>query len=152
MTRAQVRALCKPGVGERVIGFIENNLVITLGALGHSESHTPLMNKLSERLIEVGKQAYQLNIALGELVTSGNLEVTTTPCDTTFDPLTMEDGLGYPLMKGKRNVVLCTTELGLSKSEKVCGEGGAWWTETLLLKPKVALDSLLDNLEDLDSK
>jgi hypothetical protein len=152
MTRAQVRALCQPGVSTRVIGFIASNLVnIFHAVLGQSDGHVALMNKLGDRLGEVGKLAYQLNIALGELVTSGNMDVTTTPCEAAFDPTTMEDSLGYPLTEGKRNIVLCTTELGLRKSEKVSGEGGVWWSETVLLKPKVALDSLLENLADPDA-
>jgi hypothetical protein len=130
----------------RVIGFIADNLANTLLAAGHIKNRADIMDKFGGRLGKVGELAYQLNIAIGELFTSGNLDAIAVPCGAVFNPLTMDDGVGYPFSEGKPNIVLCTTELGLLRSEKVCGEGRAWWPDTVLLKPKVALDSLRDHL------
>lgn len=90
---------------------------------------------------------------MGEDVTSGNLEVSSIPPSTPFDQSTMEDvynendqhrsGTGKPK-------VLCTTDLGLRKKTKVAttGDKEKQWVITSLLKPKVALESIVDIMDE----
>lgn len=77
--------------------------------------------------------------------------------DTVFNPETMQDSFGMGVdprhKEGKetRNTegVLCTTDLGLVRAEKKPGTIGEW-DESVLLKPKVVLQSGLNGLISSD--
>jgi hypothetical protein len=93
----------------------------------------------------------RLRRALGEEITSGDLEVVWTPCNYEFDPVTMEDISGQEIVQsgqdGKGDRVLCTTELGLQRSVRDGPKGGEGsWRTTNLLKSKVALESVAEGM------
>lgn len=98
----------------------------------------------AERIDILVKSALQLNRAIGQAITSCELKVVCLPPDTLFDPATMGDSFGRDLSKGKAaaEAVLCTTDLGLLRAEKVQGI----WQETILMKPKAVLQSGLEEM------
>jgi hypothetical protein len=116
----------------------------------------------------VGRYALQLNKALGEEITSGDVEAIYVPPDVEFDEVTMEETFksstdavsssppkAKPAENGKRKgvdrqPVLCTTDLGLHRSVKASMNGQIQWQETILVKPKVVLESQLEEMWKAD--
>lgn len=95
-----------------------------------------------------------LNKLFGIGSTSSELLALYVNPDVGFDPSTMDDTFGGGSTHGaevaKENV-LCSTDLGLLKAEKV---GKNEWTKIVLLKPRIVLQSRLDEIgqsEDIDS-
>jgi hypothetical protein len=60
----------------------------------------------------------------------------------------MEDVNGGGLKVGVEHV-LCTTDLGLQRVVKSSKEGESEWQTSMLLKPKVALESMIEGLQDM---
>ena len=87
-----------------------------------------------------------LRNAVGEKISSRDLEVITHPLGTTFDPKTMvngfDDGRKPPRKSADSKEVLSTTDLGLKSSRGIMKEYGTEYTTEILLKPKVALRSI----------
>jgi len=108
------------------------------------------MTKFSERIEIVVKGVLRLNKAIGEGITSCDLEATYVAPDIAFDPSTMDDTFGNDLSKGKGNPeqILCTTDLGLHRIERVRKSESQEiiWQETSILKPKIVLQSGLDEM------
>ncbi|KIK91493.1 hypothetical protein PAXRUDRAFT_830793, partial [Paxillus rubicundulus Ve08.2h10] len=92
----------------------------------------------------------RVNKIIGEDVTSGDFEVLAVPPATTFDGMMMEDSYDdetSPSARGGK--VLCATDLGLRKKTRVgmVGEKEKQWEIKMLLKPKVALESVVDIMD-----
>ena len=69
--------------------------------------------------------------------------------DIVYDPTTMEDAIGTGSVE--QETIICTTDLGLVRAEKVAGTRGDW-KEAVLLKPKVVLYSGIAGIvKDTDS-
>jgi len=93
----------------------------------------------------------RVNKIIGEDVTSGDLEILAVPPGTAFDPSSMEDVYNEgALTRSGGTRVLCTTDLGLRKKVRVgtTGEREKQWAVIILLKPKVALESVVDIMDD----
>jgi len=118
-------------------------------AAGFKENLTALQVQIatcfSERIHIVMQCAQQLNKTIGEGVTSCDLDTLCIEPEIAFDDHTMDDSLNTsdPLISKEK--VLCTTDLGLGRAEKVSGTSGEW-QEVTLLKPKVILLSRLFGL------
>lgn len=89
----------------------------------------------------------------GETIVSRDFSVVTMQADAIFDISVMTDEWEHPTKRKSRQIpadsVLCTTQLGLVRQERRDGndEAGAGVTETILLKPKVVLTSMLGELQ-----
>ena len=121
-------------------------------AAGFKESLTALQLQIvtcfGERIHLVMQCAQQLNKTIGEGVTSCDLEPLYIESEIPFDGHTMDDSLNTsgPLIPSDEKV-LCTTDMGLGRAEKISGTSGEWH-EVTLLKPKVILPSRLLELID----
>lgn len=103
--------------------------------------------KLSERIVLLFKLALQLNKIVMEEITSADLITVTVPFETTYSAEQMEDAYvdGDPATGGVR--VLCTTDLGLRRMTRMATSGEKQWDDKLLLKPKVALKTVVDSMD-----
>lgn len=115
----------------------------------HTELHSKITTTFAAQLNVVLSSAKRLNKAAGELVTSCDLEALYIAPDCNFNGAMMEDASGAktpnttPTKVPER--VLCTTDLGLVRAEKVTATRGEW-SESVLLKPKVVLVSGLQEI------
>lgn len=145
-----------PDIGELVV-FMVDALVNVLLIAGLNRrrlsgspvhTHTSLHEKVTEsfagQLHVVLSLARRLNKAVGEQVTSCDLETLYISPNVVFNPVTMEDTAGpqspNATPKNTPEIVLCTTDLGLVRAEKVPLTRGEW-NESVLMKPKVMLVS-----------
>lgn len=115
-------------------------------AAGFKESLTALQLQIvtcfGERIQIIMQCAQQLNKTIGEGVTSCDLETLYIGPEIPFDSQMMDDSLNSsdPLTDDEN--VLCTTDLGLRRAEKISGTLGEWH-EATLLRPKIILLSRL---------
>jgi len=99
-----------------------------------------ITRSFGERIDIVMKAAQRLNKAVGEGVTSCDLEALYITPNLLYAADTMADALGPTTTNNADETILCTTDLGLVRAEKVSGSMGVW-NESVLLKPKVVLQS-----------
>ena len=124
-------------------------------AAGFKESLAALQLQIvtcfGERIHLVMQCAQQLNKTIGEGVTSCDLEPLYVESEIPFNTHTMDDSLNTSADPSTPSSgdekVLCTTDMGLGRAEKISGTSGEWH-EVTLLKPKVILPSRLLELID----
>ena len=121
-------------------------------AAGFNESLAALQLQIvtifGERIHLVMQCAQQLNKTIGEGVTSCDLEPLYIESEIPFNGQMMDDSLSTPDPSTPIDEkVLCTTDMGLGRAEKISGTSGEWH-EVTLLKPKVILPSRLLELMD----
>jgi hypothetical protein len=105
-----------------------------------------------ERLNKVIESATTLNKVFGIGSTSCELIPIYVNPDAPFDPTTMDDAFRASTEKvdverAEPENVLCSTDLGLLRAER--GEGKPpdfQWTKMILLRPKIVLQSRLDEI------
>lgn len=117
-----------------------------------------IVSRFQERMGTIVGHALVLNEAIGEKVVSGDLEPIHERPEVVFDPTTMDDA--FPVDPSEPSVAdvkgggrtLCSTDLGLQRVEKVSASeaGENEWHDIILLKPKVALESLLNHMDGDD--
>jgi len=130
----------------------------------HKHIQEEIMNTFGDKLTIVGRAALALNWVVGKDITSADLEPIVVVCEAVFDPALMEDVNGNGGLKAEVEHVLCTTDLGLqrvvgksskSKDGAVAAASSSvssslqQTTTTILLKPKVALESMIEGLHDI---
>ena len=102
------------------------------------------LNKFGDRIEAIIKASLYLKQVLGEQVTSSDMKIISLEGGENFDPNFMDDAEGpggeVPLPEVKE-IVLCTTELGLRREAKVDKAGQSAMDITVLLKPKVVLET-----------
>lgn len=152
LTRAHAQkvALQEADLHATMVAHISDTLVIILVASGctksYEEAYRMFTQKFGERISNIVKMASRMNKAMGEEVTSADLWPVNVTSGDKFDRVTMENfETGEEDLEGK--AVLCTTALGLQRSEKVVKGDVVDFKTTMLLKPKVALESVGDALE-----
>lgn len=130
------------------------NILISAGVKdAQDEEHlrSAVADKIGDRVTLVTQSAIHLNKVIGEGVTSCELLTLYVVPEAPFDYATMDDTFNRPNSREKEartaENILCTTDLGLLRAEKVKGKEGEW-DKLILLKPKVILESGLI-LEDM---
>ncbi|KAH0829015.1 hypothetical protein J3R83DRAFT_2468 [Lanmaoa asiatica] len=147
---AQKLALQEADLHATMVTHISDTLVMILVAAGctksYEETYRTFAQQFGERISNIVKMASRLNKAMGEEVTSADLWPINTTSGDKFDKATMDnfESFGEDL-EGK--AVLCTTALGLQRSEKAVRGDVVEFKTISLLKPKVALESVADALE-----
>ncbi|KZP25915.1 hypothetical protein FIBSPDRAFT_732978 [Athelia psychrophila] len=112
-----------------------------ISPLGAAEA---LTGRFGDRIYAIIDAALSIHRIFGEEITSGDFQIVTWQGGVVFDPKLMEDTASDDPSYGEKSIVLCTTEMGLIKeSREVKGGQRATETVTTLLKPKVALESVL---------
>ena len=143
LTRAHFQRMVAAPNFTNDIAEVLANIFITAGL---KESLTALQLQIvtcfGERIQMVMQYAQQLNKTIGEGVTSCDLEPLYMEPEIPFDDHMMDDSLNTSDRLSSEEKVLCTTDLGLGRAEKVSGTLGEWH-EVTLLKPKVILLSRL---------
>lgn len=129
------------------------DILLTAGCTApKSDIGSALSSKFAEKLAFLVSLALRVNKIVGEDVTSGDFEVLAVPPGDTFDVIAMEDSYeDGGSVRGRGNntsKVLCATDLGLRKKTRVGMTGEKQWEINVLLKPKVALESVIDILDD----
>lgn len=105
------------------------------------ELHERVNGRFGDAVSRIVKMSQVLNKEIGEGVTSSDLEALYIGFGAPFNRMTMEDALRPGAAERYTSEsILCTTDLGLVRAEKVAGSVGEW-KETILLKPKVILFS-----------
>jgi hypothetical protein len=101
-------------------------------------SETGPLAKFEERLVVIVNLALRLQHAIGEAITSMDLEFLMIPPKTPFDPSWMEDTYASDEDSDTRGeIIVATTELGLKRVEQGLDK-------MVLVKPKVILRSALE--------
>lgn len=138
-----------PDLSLDMLGAI-TNIFLTAGLKETPEkAYESMISRFSSRIAVVMKLAVDLNRHIGEGVTSCDLEVLYIVPDIQYNPATMDDAIG--MGSTEEEPVICTTDLGLVRAEKVTGTRGDW-KEAVLLKPKVVLYSgIAGVVKDTDS-
>jgi hypothetical protein len=149
LTRSSARAMWKevPELVESLRKTIDTHLVDILIVAGYQGKHQAAVKKVfstfSDVIINV---SLRLNRAIGEEVTSSDFEPVCIELGVLFDPLKMDDVGGDHTSQKTADRVLCTTEIGLQRVERQTKENRSWMETTLLLKPKVALESIVEHM------
>lgn len=148
-THAQKVALREDDLHSTMVTHISDTLVVIMVAAGctknYEDTYREFTQKFGERVSNIVKMAVRLNKVIGEEVTSADLWPTHGTAGEKFDDDTMEDFEGQSDQAGKP--VLCTTALGLARSERVAVGDTPEFKYTILKKPKIALESVADGLE-----
>lgn len=134
-----------------ISGF--GDILLTAGCTApKSDISLALSSKFTEKLSFLVSLAMRVNKIVGEDVTSGDFEVLAIPPGTAFDVTTMEDSYddGGSAKGREDNVskVLCATDLGLRKKTRMGMTGEKQWETKVLLKPKVALESVIEIMDE----
>jgi hypothetical protein len=131
-----------PSLISHFIDSIVNVLIISGCPGTQLDIHDAITTRFTERLMVIGRLAVRMNKAIGEEITLCEMEAIHISPDHIFDPSLMDNAWGAA-EGGEEQHVLCTTDLGLVRAEKVDGEGELHWHETFLLRPKVFIESAL---------
>ena len=122
--------------------------LLTIAGYRH-DLPTPLIDELVANLQSITSSAVELRSAIAERISSCDMEVVYLPSGALFDPKSMDDsfGDGFRSFEGddKGDTVLCTTHLGMKVSRGVAGGDGTEVVVEVLLKPKVALQSVAED-------
>ncbi|KAJ7769988.1 hypothetical protein B0H16DRAFT_1516989 [Mycena metata] len=117
------------------------NVLLTAGFKSSSAAlHELVGQRFADRISALVRLALGLNKAIGAEVTACELKTLSAAPGVPFEAEAMIDIVDGAAQPGE--AVLCTCELGLSRSDKIDGA----WTKTILLRPKVVLASGLEEL------
>ena len=130
-----------------LLPLISKNIAEVLIVAGYrrvaEEVTDEVAQKFGHRIRAIVGTALRLNKIFGENITSCDLNLMLVSEGSPFNPATAEDiGEGASPQK-TADLVLCTTDVGLNRSVRD-SKGGKM--ETVLLKPKVALQSVTEVL------
>lgn len=152
LTRAHAQkvALQEADLHATMVSHISDTLVIIIVASGctqtYEEAYRTFTQKFGERISNIVKMASRLNKAMGEEVTSADLWPLNAISGEKFDRSIMEN-FESSGEESEGKIVLCTTALGLQRSEKAVQGDAVEFKNATLLKPKVALESVADALD-----
>ncbi|KAF8181794.1 hypothetical protein BJ912DRAFT_906612 [Pholiota molesta] len=131
-----------PDLSSDMLGAVAN--IFTTAGLKDSPEmlYERIVGRFAGRVSVVMKLAVDLNKHIGEGITSCDLEALYIAPDVKFNPATMDDAIGASSSspEAAQEMILCTTDLGLVRAEKIASARGDW-KESVLLKPKVVLYS-----------
>ncbi|EIW80585.1 hypothetical protein CONPUDRAFT_57878, partial [Coniophora puteana RWD-64-598 SS2] len=133
-----------------VLRDIRSILVAAKCTTPTSDIRASLEAKYASQIGIMEKMATDVRKNIGEDVTSTDFEVFFTHTGSDFDPESMADAYNdeSPTQSEQnRGRVLCPTDLGLLQRTNTARGKDAKWSVKLLLKPKVALESVIDALE-----
>ncbi|EIW80669.1 hypothetical protein CONPUDRAFT_82793 [Coniophora puteana RWD-64-598 SS2] len=117
-----------------------------------------LADKYTHRFALLAGLALDVNRVIGEDVTSSEYEVLAVKSGVVFERGEMEDAYddghshshshSHSAGNGSAAKVLCPTDLGLVQRTKLAGGREGRWDVKVLLKPKVALESVVDFMDE----
>jgi predicted nucleic acid-binding Zn-ribbon protein len=152
LTHSYARTMGKEGpeVVESFGKTIATHLVDILIMAGYQGSHQAAVEKVfgtfSDKINVIITASLRLNLAIGEEISSCDLEPMGVQAGDLFDPSKMDDIGGDHGFRKTEDRVLCTTEVGLRRVQKQTKENRSSIETKLLLKPKVALESIVEHM------
>ncbi|KAI0704723.1 hypothetical protein C8Q76DRAFT_779067 [Earliella scabrosa] len=158
LSRTHVKAFVASEEGRQAVaeGMLAEHVTDILLACGVHEMPQRLLDevkgKCSEALHEIVRLALEFQRITGECIVSRDLFVVLAKDGVTFDPDRMTDEWATPRQASRvvdERPVLCTTQLGVVREDSrgnVGGQHGPEVSATILLKPKVVLTSMLNEL------
>ena len=152
LTRSYVQKLFDeaPDMTDFLFDAFVNILVAAGVDLPDTDLRHAILEKFGERVTLIAQKSKELNKVMGEKVTSCELIPLYAVPDAPFDPGAMDDAVSdVKREESKGELVLCTTDLGLLRAERIKEKEGEW-VKSLLLKPKVVLESGL-TAEEVDT-
>ncbi|KAG1878908.1 hypothetical protein F4604DRAFT_1679779 [Suillus subluteus] len=135
--------LCSAATSKIVAGLAD--ILLVAGCDGtRSQLCDALKQKFSEKISLLAKSGIRINRLIINSIDRG-LDVVVIKPATVFDSTCMDDGYddGEHDKNAANNRVLCPTDIGLWQRSK-----GPITAVRILLKPKIALESVVDNLDD----
>ncbi|KAJ6483642.1 hypothetical protein DFH09DRAFT_1461450 [Mycena vulgaris] len=129
-----------PELGDYFVDAFVNVLLAAGFRSSAAALHELVGTRFADRIGALVRLARGLNKAVGAEVTACELKALSAAPGVLFDAEAMVDIVDGAPQPGE--AVLCTCELGLSRSDKVDGA----WTKRILLRPKVVLPSGLEEL------
>jgi hypothetical protein len=147
MTRSNIRSEGQDVIVASLHDEMISGISILLGYAGYPNELPPETTiEWINNVRSIILASLTLRNAIGEKISSRDLEVITHPLGTTFDPKTMANGFDDGRKPSRKNAddreVLSTTDLGLKSWRGIVKEYGTEYTAEILLKPKVALRSI----------
>ena len=139
------------------VGTLAQNLVVVLflfGAnMGVEDLYRTTVDSFEGSLTEVVSLALKLQKATKEDVLSTDFQLLLPTYGDTFEQETMEDVNARPKWRSRKSgggqqPILCTTDVGLSRTERRSEvSGGPWEAQSvIMLKSRVALASVIADL------
>jgi predicted nucleic acid-binding Zn-ribbon protein len=123
------------------------NILMIAGYQRHQQEGFEMVSrKFGDQIKAIHKASFRLNQVLREEITSSDLEPLWISPNTFFDPSGMEDIGGEQVGLRQSDRVLCITEMGLQRVVRQTKENRSQPETTLLLKPKVALESVTESM------
>ena len=147
LTRRYVRLMARPAddipeeLKSHFVDIFVGVLVMAGCSLTRPRIDEIVRVKFMERIIVLCKLALGINKAIGEEITSSHLTVVYVGPGGVFDPNTMLGEGGGAALETEQYI--CATDLGLVCTVKQGEANGYKWKETILLKPRVMLESSL---------
>ncbi|KAM5545517.1 hypothetical protein V8D89_000555 [Ganoderma adspersum] len=158
LSRTYVKTFLKDGVGQGrrevdvLVHDITNILLVCGIAAAPQDLLTEVGSSYADALGEVIHLALEFQRITGEGIISRDLLILVARLGEPFDPSRMDDEWADP--KGAHHgndthPVLCTTQLGLVREEKIAtgGDEEGMIATVALLKPKVVLTSFLEEMQ-----
>ncbi|KII95455.1 hypothetical protein PLICRDRAFT_150178 [Plicaturopsis crispa FD-325 SS-3] len=154
LTRMYVRSgLEEPDALPHLIALIRDSFLDILEIAGSSggflgDVPEALVTSFRDGVSTIIDLSLRLNKTIGQDLTSCDMETIAVKSDEAFDSEFMTDAFdgGNPRENLATGRVLCTTDLGLQRVEKVSKGDIEVMERTTLLKPRVALDSVVSSL------
>lgn len=152
LTRSHLQSLLPKQPQDLQPSLVETaaNITVLANYATVPEAVVPQITKrFGRRINRITSLAQGLNKKAGEGVTSCDFEFLHIAPNTPYNPSDMEDGLGFGTKRLRYDAesVICTTDLGVLRSEK---SSDGQWKVSVLVKPRVVLPSGLEALDIID--
>ncbi|KAH9933536.1 hypothetical protein B0H21DRAFT_699472 [Amylocystis lapponica] len=156
LTRRHLRphASAEPEIMQTLARTLLSSMMGVLVLVGmEKRAAEALLCKFQANICSIVESTDLLRKTIGEDIVACEMEPFVVRGSDLFDAACMEDVEGGPVQSGPRPVqVVCSTEVGLRRSERV-GDGpeGEWQT-AVLVKSKVVLERLMEALLEDDDR
>ncbi|KAI0326491.1 hypothetical protein GY45DRAFT_1310377 [Cubamyces sp. BRFM 1775] len=140
-----------------ICNILTNYIVDVLLLCGVSSApdvtYSTIVTRFGSSVLDMVELALEIKRTTVERIISRDLLVTLAMPGEAFDAARMDDEWNDPKVTSPQGTVMSSTQLGLSKRQILHPRGGVRSEEvSTLLKPKVALHSLLDDLRKEDAQ
>ena len=154
ITYANMKTLDNPTHSDQVLDMAISLLCLCGWTLNSPRSQKAILS-MQQMVKALEKLWIQLKSATKECITASDIDVSAIDFDKPYDEAKMEDSYRDTSGKSKAQPpagtrVLCTVAIGLKRTVIKPVEGkGAEKQEDIMIKPKVALESVLRDINDI---
>jgi hypothetical protein len=134
------------------LGTLASVLILARCTQSGPQIQETITTRFMETLEDVGKLALHISQTLGEEIMSREVEVVHLSPSMAFNPEIMDNLCEDATRDVVGEPILCTTDLGLVCATRETEDAGPRWKETVLLKPRVLLESAVNKNENGDGQ